>query len=74
MSKPHTVPTMLPDSTLNILFFVLGNQVANIIGMPMNALLCSSNFLGGWQAIFYVNGAFTKITNLVRLFKKLRIM
>lgn len=31
--------------------------MANIVGMPINALLCrSKDFLGGWPAIFYVNG------------------
>lgn len=41
---------------------VKGNQVASIIGVPMNALLCASSFLDGWPAIFYVNGALYKIS------------
>ncbi|VDP06472.1 unnamed protein product [Soboliphyme baturini] len=40
-----------------IAFYTSGNQLASIIGMPLNAALCDNRAIfDGWTSIFYVNG------------------
>lgn len=48
------VPPFERSRTSSIVY--TGSQVGTVIAMPISGLLCQSNFLGGWPAVFYVFG------------------
>ena len=41
--------------------FLTGATTGTIIALPVAALLCESDFLGGWPSAFYVFGKITHI-------------
>lgn len=51
------IPTGERSTVISL--YTAGNQLANIIGSPLNAWMCSEKqILGGWPLIFIVSGKF----------------
>ena len=38
-------------------FMYSGSQIGTVLTMPIAALLCDSEFFGGWPSVFYVFGS-----------------
>uniref|UniRef100_A0A1I8IM27 Sialin n=1 Tax=Macrostomum lignano TaxID=282301 RepID=A0A1I8IM27_9PLAT len=45
------------ERTTMAVFIISGSHMGTVIGLPLSGYLCSTDFLGGWPAVFYTFGA-----------------